>query len=147
MRTHIAKVYKFTYQKFLEFCKEVYVPEEKTVKRCPNKHRNSHGKFCKDCGSVLTEETIEVKKTNGFITDYVWDELNCNSYFAITNISDREKQIEFFHSIEHIEENKYMSMTDINNAIEIYKTQKDEWEYKLEKYCESFDYGIINFYY
>lgn len=146
MTTHIAKVYKFTQEKFLQFCKEVYVPEEKTVKKCPNNHKNASGKFCKDCGSPLTDEIVLVKQSNNYIMEYVWDELNCNEYFAITNISLKEKEIEFLYSIQGIER-IYMSIDDINNTIENSKLEKDEYTDLLEKYCSSFEYGVIDFMY
>lgn len=142
MTTHIAKLYKFTPEKFLEFCKEVYEPEEKTVKKCTNNHKNSSGKFCKDCGSPLTDETIVIKKSDEYIMDSIWNDMDASCYYANTNISLEEEEIIFFLNLCDIGD-EFTSLTEINNVIENSNNDKDEYSDLLEKYCESYEYGVI----
>lgn len=146
MKTHIAKLYKFTPEKFLEFFKEVYIPEEKTVKKCPNNHKNASGKFCKDCGSPLTDEVVKVTLPEETIIENGWIGLDENCYFAISDIYINNDVIEFFLSLEVIEDNFY-TLKEINDVIENSKLEKDEYTDLLEKYCSSFEYGVIDFMY
>jgi hypothetical protein len=140
----IGKKYTFKPDKFLEMCKEIYVPETITKVTCPNGHKTK-SKFCGECGAETTKEESfkEISDTN--LVEEVWEyQLDCeHGCFALTNIDLNQKEIIVFesYSIENSNTFEFMStkeMLDIVND----KEKIDDITVKLNKYSDKVEEGI-----
>lgn len=133
----IGKKYTFQPDKFLEMCKEIYVPETITKVTCPNGH-DTKSKFCGECGHQTTNETIIKKVSDKQLIETVFDdELDPNGCWRVSNITSTKSNIIVFQDLfadKIFDDYGFCSIETIKNT-------KDESVYKelFEKYSEKIE--------